>query len=314
MTTRKTKPGAAPASPPGDDSFSLISNEKLLELYAAMLNCSLIQERVSLLAGNEQRAEFDGGGHQASAAGVAAGLLSGDALSAPRGDLATRFLKGISLPEVLSTLFRSHRNGSALTSAAEAQANILPSPQTLAGRLEAAERAARLNKRTRNRRVVALFCRREEAADIAWQESLRSAAAARLPLVFVCHGRAESEDPAQRAQDLRLPEVTVDGDDVVAIYRVASEALAHARRGNGPTLIECKLWTVEGAKRSRRTGGGDALRNMEKYLAAKGLFTRKLKAGVISQFTRELDEAVAKARGYARKPVSSGLLNRLPIR
>jgi TPP-dependent pyruvate/acetoin dehydrogenase alpha subunit len=314
MTTRKTKPGSAPAAQPGDGSFSLISNEKLLELYTAMLKCRMIEERVRLLSGEGPRADFNCVGHHASAAGIVAGLLSGDLLSASGGDLATRFLKGVSLPEIFSTLFHTHRNGSDPISTQDVQANVLPSSPSLDGRLEAAERAAQLNKRTRNRKVVALFCTREEASNAAWQKSLRSAAAARLPLIFVCRGRDESDNPAQRALDLGLPDVTVDGDDVVAIYRVASEALAHARRGNGPTLIECMPWTVRGAKRSRSSRAGNAVRNMEKYLAAKGLITRKLKAGVISQFARELDEAVVKARGSARKAAPGGPSNRLSIR
>ena len=314
MTKRQTKPGSAPASPPRDAGFSLIPKEKLLELYAAMLKCRMIEERVRLLGGEKQHADFDGGGHEASAAAVAAGLVRGDLLSAPRGDLATRFLKGVSLPEIFSALFSASRNGSVPISTAragvstvDAGANALASAPALSSRLKAAERAARHNKRARNKKSVALFCRREEAENPAWRQLLRSAAAARLPLVLVCHGRAESGDPARRAENLKLPEVTVDGDDVVAIYRVASEALAHARRGNGPTLIECRPWALEGEARKRRSGAGNALRTMEKYLAAKGISARKLKAEIRSRFTRELDEAVAVARANRRKPPAQGL-------
>jgi TPP-dependent pyruvate/acetoin dehydrogenase alpha subunit len=57
----------------------------------------------------------------------------------------------------------------------------------------------------------------------------------------------------------------VDGNDVVAVYRVASEAIAHARKGHGPTLIDCRLSIP-----------ADPLQNMRNYLIGKGLDARAL--------------------------------------
>jgi TPP-dependent pyruvate/acetoin dehydrogenase alpha subunit len=57
-----------------------------------------------------------------------------------------------------------------------------------------------------------------------------------------------------------FPFISVDGNDVAAAYRVASEAVTHARKGNGPTLIDCRLSTP-----------GDPIENMRKYLIGKGL-------------------------------------------
>ena len=96
----------------------------------------------------------------------------------------------------------------------------------------------------------------------------------------------------QRAHDYGLPGITVDGEDVVAVYRVVSEAISHARRGNGPTLIECRPWVVAGRK---KRAAGNAIRNMEEYLSRKGLFSAKHKSEVAAQFTRELEKAAAKS-------------------
>jgi pyruvate dehydrogenase E1 component alpha subunit len=62
-----------------------------------------------------------------------------------------------------------------------------------------------------------------------------------------------------------LPSISVDGNDVVAVYRVATEAIAHARKGHGPTLIDCQL-----------VNPGDPLQNMKKYLMRKGLVDEKV--------------------------------------
>lgn len=43
-----------------------------------------------------------------------------------------------------------------------------------------------------------------------------------------------------------MPGVTVDGNDPLAVYEAASEAVARAREGKGPTLIECKTYRQHG--------------------------------------------------------------------
>jgi len=71
---------------------------------------------------------------------------------------------------------------------------------------------------------------------------------------------------------------------VVAVYRVATESITHARMRHSATLIECHLWD-----------GDDPILKMEKYLKRKGLFTPKLKRNIAAAFTRELDAALRAA-------------------
>jgi TPP-dependent pyruvate/acetoin dehydrogenase alpha subunit len=73
----------------------------------------------------------------------------------------------------------------------------------------------------------------------------------------------------------------VEGIDAVAVYRVACEAIAHARKGDGPTLIVCQRWQE-----------GDPLQNMENYLDRKGLFSEKFRRRVESGFLAKLDAAI----------------------
>ncbi|HSE06670.1 MAG TPA: thiamine pyrophosphate-dependent dehydrogenase E1 component subunit alpha [Methylomirabilota bacterium] len=84
-------------------------------------------------------------------------------------------------------------------------------------------------------------------------ESLALAALRRLPVLFVCENnlyatntplrtRQAGRDMAARAASHWLPGVIVDGNDVVAVYRAAKAAVARARRGEGPTLIEVKTY------------------------------------------------------------------------
>lgn len=86
-------------------------------------------------------------------------------------------------------------------------------------------------------------------------ESLAFAALRRLPVIFVCENnlyatlsplsaRQASVDIAPRATAHGVTGVAVDGNDVAAVYRVASDAVARARRGDGPTLIEAKTYRL----------------------------------------------------------------------
>src|SRR4051795_9777722 len=83
-------------------------------------------------------------------------------------------------------------------------------------------------------------------------ESLNLAASWHLPCVFVVenNGYAESTssnyhqsgiDVAKRADGFGLPGITVDGFDFFAVHEAAGEAIARARAGGGPTLLECKV-------------------------------------------------------------------------
>jgi len=86
-----------------------------------------------------------------------------------------------------------------------------------------------------------------------WHEGLNFAAIHRLPVVFVCENNEYAisvpqskqmavADVASRAEGYGMPGAVVDGNDVLACYRVMKEAHERARAGEGPTLIECKTY------------------------------------------------------------------------
>jgi len=78
-----------------------------------------------------------------------------------------------------------------------------------------------------------------------------------LPVIFVCENNRYAESTpfeysvagqsvANRAAGYAMPGVTVDGQDVLEMYEVAGEAVARARRGEGPTLIEAMTYRYHG--------------------------------------------------------------------
>jgi TPP-dependent pyruvate/acetoin dehydrogenase alpha subunit len=119
---------------------------------------------------------------------------------------------------------------------------------------------------------------------------LRRATVKRLPILFVRQSEAKHDHFIAAARHCGIPGLVVDQDDVVAVYRVASEALAHARRGNGPTLVDSKPWRLKGGGRKPRDTR-DAIGKMETYLDGKGLAYKSLKNAIQKKFAAQLEHA-----------------------
>jgi 2-oxoisovalerate dehydrogenase E1 component alpha subunit len=88
-----------------------------------------------------------------------------------------------------------------------------------------------------------------------FHEGVNFAAAQKLPVVFVCENNGyaisvpirlqmANPDVADRARGYGMVGVTVDGTDVPAAFAVCKEAVERARRGEGPTLIDAKIWRI----------------------------------------------------------------------
>jgi TPP-dependent pyruvate/acetoin dehydrogenase alpha subunit len=91
----------------------------------------------------------------------------------------------------------------------------------------------------------------------AVHESMNLASAWKLPVIFVCQNNLFAEhttfekmtsggNVAARAAGYGMPGVRVDGNDAVAMYAAAREAIARARAGEGPTLLECMTFRFHG--------------------------------------------------------------------
>ena len=110
-------------------------------------------------------------------------------------------------------------------------------------------------------RVTACFFGDGAANEGAWHEGLNMAAIWELPVIYVCENNLYAASTpfgtafniphvADRASAYGMPGVVVDGNDVLAVYEAAQAAVARARAGQGPSLIECKTYRLCGHSRS----------------------------------------------------------------
>jgi TPP-dependent pyruvate/acetoin dehydrogenase alpha subunit len=262
MTPKTKERSVLTAAPSIQNGFSLISDERLLQLYAAMLKCRAIHERLRMLIKENKLAVSlaSSWGREAAVVGLTIDLLPEDTVSPQPGDIIPFFISGLPLGDLLRSLCRP-------TSAAP----------SVADQLKTVSKAAMHNKRSNNNKI-AVAISNESASSGPWQEALAFAGLHDLPVIFLSWKHTPS-----KASRHRLPVIAVDGNDVVAVYRVACESIAHARRGSGPTLIECQPYVLN---------PGDPILNMEMYLIRKGIFSEEFKRRVTAKFSRELNAAV----------------------
>ena len=318
MTETMTELSAASKALAGNHGFSLISDEKLLALYATMLRCRLIAERINALPA---QADFSWNenalGQEAALTGVALDLLAGDAVVASRHNLGVGFIHGVPLRRLFAqAIIRHSETISASTYRAAESActkrRVFLHNSDTASQLDRALDLAQANKIADNGKIVVVFCDAASNAKTTWSkishDALRFASHHSLPILIVClhptrqnGGRLPlaAEEIALSATNCGFPGIPVDGSDVVALYRVATESIARVRQGHGPTLIECLNWPgdkqateLHRAARPYRTVANDPLSKMERYLTRKGLFSNQYRLATANSFANELDKAL----------------------
>jgi TPP-dependent pyruvate/acetoin dehydrogenase alpha subunit len=165
--------------------------------------------------------------------------------------------------------------------------------------------------------VTACFFGDGAAAEGEFHEALNIAAVWRLPIVFVCENNQYAANNAVGVQHPRpdiaahaaaydMPGVIVDGNDVLAVRAAAREAGARARRGEGPTLLECKTYRwhfhamraavppeTRAADEIAAWKGRDPIARLERHGLDQALLSGDAIAAMRAGVKAELDAAVA---------------------
>ncbi|MHB0856300.1 MAG: thiamine pyrophosphate-dependent dehydrogenase E1 component subunit alpha [Anaerolineae bacterium] len=147
----------------------------------------------------------------------------------------------------------------------------------------------------------------------SFHEGINLAGAWDLPVLFVCEnnqyatevpfrGISRSPSVASRGAGYGIPGIEVDGNDALAVWEVAREAVARARAGNGPTLIECHTYRTRAHSEGMRDTGYRTQEEVDSWkqrdpivLLEKAL----LESGYATQ--AELDAAQAQAKQEAEE-------------
>jgi pyruvate dehydrogenase E1 component alpha subunit len=151
-----------------------------------------------------------------------------------------------------------------------------------------------------------------------FHEGLNFAAVFQAPVVFVCQNnhwaisipvskQTRSKTLAQKAVAYGMPGIQVDGNDILAVYAAAQEAVERARNGGGPTFIECVTYrlrmhtTADDPKRYRtdkeveQWEKRDPLPRFQKYLIGKDLISEDNLTELEDEVMQEIQQAVDRA-------------------
>ena len=151
-----------------------------------------------------------------------------------------------------------------------------------------------------------------------FHEALNLAAIWKLPVVFVCenngyaestpvHYHCSSTDIANRAASYEIPGVVVDGLDLFAVFEASGEAIARARRGEGPTLIEAKTYRYYGHFQGdmvtyrtedelNRFKERDAIQSVRTYAIEHGMTTAEELDAIDTRVRADLEQAWVDAK------------------
>ncbi|MDP3182531.1 MAG: thiamine pyrophosphate-dependent dehydrogenase E1 component subunit alpha [Desulfobaccales bacterium] len=200
-------------------------------------------------------------GEEAIAAGVCAHLRPDDYLFTNHRNHGHCLAKGVD-PKVLYAEFYGRVDGCCRGKGgsmhpAWPELGILGTSAIVGGGIALAVGTALASKMRQDGRVSVTFFGDGGSDEGTFHEGLNFAALKELPVIFVCENnfyatnsplaaRQPHPDIYKRAAGYGIPATALDGNDVVAIYLAAQDAVARARQGGGPTLLECKTYRWKG--------------------------------------------------------------------
>jgi pyruvate dehydrogenase E1 component alpha subunit len=298
-----------------------IPRDQLLSMYYHLRLTRALEERLGILY---RQGKILGGvylstGQEAVSVGAAATLGPGDVIVPSHRDLGAHLVRGIEPREVLAQylgrvggLSRGRDGNVHFGDVARGDIAFL-SP--MADGIPVAAGVALGLKRHGKARVAMTWFGEGAASRGDFHEGVNLAAVLCVPVVFVCNNnqfaystplgrQTRVPDIAVRAAGYGIPGVTVDGTDVVAVYGAVHEAVERARRGEGPSLIECKTMRVRGHSEHddawyvpkallEEWRAKDPIGRYERRLRDSGMLDDEKEAEVGKRISAELEAAIA---------------------
>lgn len=275
------------SAPPLTKEHSLISPEKLKQLYTTMLKLRILNERLHAgIAAYRKDFHFE-----ACEVGCTVDLRREDLIARLPNQHVAYLTRGIKLADVLRRRTQRRRGrGIDCPQELALSLNIVVAKGSC---LSFAAGASFAYETQQAGNIVVAFCRPQETARL--QDSMHFAMEHELPVIYVQLGNKHGKSPkaGERTSYPSIAAMPVDQNDVVAIYRVASEAIDKARRGVGPTLIQCVPYQSPSMRnRPAATHSSGPIVYMEQYLRKKNLWSDQFKNAIREDFSHELDEAL----------------------
>jgi len=262
-------------------------------------------------------------GQEASAVGVCAALNEDDVITSTHRPDGHCIAKGLDVASMMAELFGKAtgcckgKGGS--MHMGDLSKGIVPAVAIVGGGLPIATGIALSFKMRGQTRVAAAFMGDGATNEGTFHESLNMASVWDLPALFVVENNLYAastsvklamkvEHISERACAYGIPGVTVDGNDVLAVYEAAREAVERARAGKGPTLLELLTYRITGHSRrdpglyqpeeeKKQAVANEPIGRFARWLMAQGSADQasldEIRAGVKAEIEAAVEKAIA---------------------
>jgi TPP-dependent pyruvate/acetoin dehydrogenase alpha subunit len=240
--------------------------EFLLSLYQRMSLIRKFEERVKFLflEGVMPGTIHQYNGQEGIAVGVCSALHEGDVITSTHRPHGHAVARGLSVESLMHELFGKitgcckGKGGS--MHMGDLEKGMVPAVAIVAGAIPMATGMALAMKMKKQPNVVACFMGDGAVNEGAFHEGVNMGAIWSLPVIYVIENNLYSASTpifemvrlkklSDRAAGYGIPGVTVDGNDVLAVHEAMQAAIERARRGEGPTMLECMTYRITGHSR-----------------------------------------------------------------
>jgi TPP-dependent pyruvate/acetoin dehydrogenase alpha subunit len=240
-----------------------IEKEKLIDMYRTMVRIRTFEERVlkEFAAGNIPGFVHLYSGEEAIATGACTSLRHDDYITSTHRGHGHLIAKGGKTDRMMAELFGKKtgyckgKGGS--MHIADVEIGILGANGIVGAGITIAGGVALATKMKGTDQVTLCFFGDGATNTTRFHEGINLSSIWNLPVVYIIENNLYAESTcisdtcrlanlADRACAYGIPGKTVDGNDVLAVYEAVGEAVAEARKGKGPTLVECKTYRLHG--------------------------------------------------------------------
>ncbi len=296
-----------------------LSNADLKTIYRYMLLARRTDERMVMMQRQGRLGTFpQSSGHEAISMGSIFTIKASDWVVPAYRELAGMLYRGWPIETIML-----YWNGFEEGAKVPAGVNDLPMCVPVASQLLHAAGIGMAMNIQKKKDVVLTFFGDGSSSEGDCHEALNFAAVFRAPVVFICVNnqfaisvpiskQMRAETVAQRAIGYGMPGIRVDGNDVLAVFAATKEAVDRARRGEGPSLIECLTYrftphtTADDPKRyrseedSKMWATREPLARLSIYLERKGILNAGDRKKMEEEIDIEIKAAVERAEVLAK--------------